>query len=266
MSKTFHSDVADFTTNSGTANLSYIYNTVSPSIAIDNGEYIIKDQTSLDNFALTFYFRFASVANNNMRVHLGSDGTGLGNCLNLSLDASKNATLTYGELTTPGWINAIDTSIKQRQYLINNGWNVQNPTYVQRWTKVSIVIVNDILEIYYDNLLFYKDESYTPVGTYFGFSNNSSVSTYISDVYVYENQIFYGNVNIDGTIYSSGGYVNAYYLHDMSLYKRVECDSQGRYALFIEDDPLNLNKYYIIGYYNSRADVQPRGVSNLYVQ
>lgn len=266
MSKTFHSDIADFTLTSATApsNVAYVFKDISPGIYMGSGEYCVKDQTSLDNFALTFYYKFLNATSSGIRVAFGCDNTGVGYSFDYVISTATDVKYKINQLTTAGWTNAPDTTLYEIDAYHGYVHNISN---VNEWRKLSIVIAGSRLQIYTDDdYLFYEDLNFTISGTHWGLASLGTNVLYISDVYVYENQIFYGNVNIDGTTYSENGYVNLYNQQDMSFVKRSTCDTNGDYMLFIEDDPINQNKYYILGYYSDKKNIQPRGVSNLYVQ
>lgn len=251
--KQLFTDIAQFDSASA-QNSSEAYHTNPNAFKFGAGTHLNTDMTRSHNEAYTFYLRFNAADTGAFKAVVGGNASGVGIAVQLDFTSTNK------------WIRIInssglDTSIGsviaevdiQNQIILNDS----------AFVKCTIIVSQNKLEFYYGNRRIHSITNYTANGNNFALvSLTGSSQTYVSDLIHYGDQVLHGNVNLNGAP-NDGGEVVLYNQSTMEFIKKISCDPNGEYMLFIEDDPLYLNKYFIYGYIKGIGIVQPRGVSNI---
>jgi len=131
------------------------------------------------------------------------------------------------------------------------------------WYPFKIIIANDILKVFFNGIMCIETSAYAPNGNWWALSGiDTGTDVFFSDVYYFESQVFFGNVNVNGVPDADGRAV----LFNQDTPKMLQngfSNVNGDYAILIEDDPASGNKYFLLGYVDDRHDVQPRGIGNI---
>lgn len=245
--------ISSFTTVSGATDNNSIFNEVAPSIELQSSNFIHTPLSKIDNEVYQFYLRMVDVDDTKFKILLGNSNTGSGQSIEIEFNSSEKL---ISLVNTSGLDISNDSVIIQRN--IRDFLNFTN----DKWYKIQIEIQSDKIRCFFDKILCFEFEL-SLSGLEFGFVNMAgSSNVYVSDLKIYVDQIVYGNVNINGANNENGRVV----LYNQSTYeivKYTEVDSNGEYFIFIEDDPLNSNKYFIYGFIENRTNIQPRGVLNI---
>lgn len=254
MSKTLL-PLSSFDTNSGVTEDALDFNAISPSLVLTSGDYAIKDMSLFDNQGFTFYMK-ETYGTSKYRILIGTDVAGAGHCLDF-VSSGTSDVFTLG--TTTAFNDALATTIESVEL---------NQTYLftsdSNFRKVTIKIINGDIFVYLDGYgLLCSAINQTLTGTHFGIAGLDTASdVHISDLTNYENQIYWGNINLNGAP-DENGYARMYNRVTHELEYESKADADGNYSILIEDDPANGNKYYIIGFIDGVTAIQPRGVSNI---
>lgn len=230
------------------------YHIVSPSLKFAPATSVIKEINRMHNEVFKFHIRMDDVELTKFKIMLGCDAAGVGRAIQFDFDAN-NKMVRY--VNQSGIDVAYDSVIKEKD--ITNISLLNNAEYVE----CKVVISINKVQLFFQNRLCMEVTNFTTVGTNWGFCNLTGSSiVYLSDLYYIYDQILYGNVNLNGAP-DSRGIVSLYNQATYELVKRVICDMNGEYMIFIDDDPANFNKYFLYGYVDGLTNLQPRGVSNI---
>lgn len=251
--KTQMTNLTDFTTNSGVTETVATYKYTSPGLVVGSGDYIYHDDGAMTNFATTCWVQFGATTAQ-FRVLLGVTAAGAGKALDFNLTASSQ-TVSLTNIST--FTGVADSTIVSKEMIdrltLTSG----------KWYYLTIIISNNILKVYFGNYYMFETNVYAPGDTYWGFSGMATAnSTVVSDVWWYNNQVFYGNVNING-VPDVDGVAVMFKQVDGAVVDYVQCNTDGEYAILVTDDPTSGNKYFLIGYIQDEPTVQPRGVGNI---
>jgi hypothetical protein len=248
--------LTDFDTNSGVTEDFTSFHEESPSVKVESGQYIEKDIGQMTNFAMAAWVNFSNIDNGKLRILLGTNASGIGKAIDFTMSAA-GWKVQYVEIASH---TGVPSSIDQEAEFKRRGFEF----YSNKYYKVLVYLSGGTLTVKFDGKPALHITNYVPTGTLWGLSGRDSFSyVNVSDIRVYENQVFYGNVNINGIHQGDQGRVRMYDQTFYTIVEDVECDSSGNYMIFLEDDPLSLNKYFMIGYVDNRKDIQPRGVANI---
>lgn len=246
--------ISYFDTNSGVQESNNEYRTRSPAFQCDPGTYCYKTWTSMSNRVLKMWVNMTDTTATSFKIMLGVDNTGVGRALQFDFSAANKWVRL---VNVSGFDVAYDTVIEEID--LHTRWTWVNDIY----EKLQIEIQGAKIRVSYGRITLFERNDMTYVGNHWGFCNLTASSTvYASDVDDIENQIIYGNVNLNGAP-DDDGVVLVYNQQSYELYKKTRCDANGEYFVFIDDDPQNVNKYFIYGYIDGSGTVQPRGVSNI---
>jgi len=246
--------IAYFDTVTGVVDDGTNFHTVPGSLDFAVATNCVKDITRFNNEAFTFYIRMEDVTNTSFQVLLGGNNAWTGKAVRFDFSASNK------------WIRLADVNLADGALVtvltekdIHERFIFTNSVYI----KVEIIISNDVVKVKYNNAPVLEYGAFSLIGNNWGFSNQTaSAQVRVSDLYHYQDQIFWGNVNINGAPNAAG----EVWLYNQSTYKVVDnqyCNAAGEYLIFLEDDPANLNKYFMYGYVPGSGNSQPRGVCNI---
>lgn len=254
MAITHFDEIADFGTVSGVTEDVSVFYDQSPGFLAKAGEYVLEDNGRCINEVFKFWMRLTDVDDTSFKFMVGANSSGVGQYVQFDFDVTN---MYVRLVTASGFDVAYDTAeatidIKNMIALADNDW-----------VPVQIEIQDNKIRCRFRNIICFEYKSFSPVGNYFGFCNLSgSADVHVSDLYWYTDQIVYGNVNLNGVADGRGIVV----LYNQSTFEVVEyrhTDNDGEYYIFIDDDPINLNKYFMYGFIDGETNIQPRGVSNI---
>lgn len=248
--------VSSFDTSTGVAESNETYHTVLPSFKFLAGTHVITNAGRFHNEVFKFHLRMDDVNATNFKIMLGCDATGIGRAIQFDF----NATNKWVRLVNASGIDVTyDSVISEKDLMPLFNFDSASGMFIE----CKVIISKNKLQFYYGNRLCVDTVQFTTVGNNWGFCNlTGSSQVWISDLsYIYD-QILYGNVNLNGAPDDEGVVI----VYNQSTYEVVEyttCDTNGEYMVFLDDDPANVNKYFLYGFVNGVNGVQPRGVSNI---
>lgn len=252
--KTQYRYLTDFDTNSGVTENSAEFSGVSPGLDVPSGAYIVTDNATFDNFGLTTNVKFSSTTASQFRILLGVTVAGVGRALDFNLTSGSH---TVSLVNISSFTGVADSTQISKEFAPRINFETTN------WYKVVITIANNVLRVSVGDWWAFESNVFSPTGTLWGFSGMASANTVIaSDTYQYTNQVFWGNVNVNG-VPNAAGVAVMFKQFDASVVDYQACNADGDYAILVTDDIAALNKYFIIGYVRDLPTVQPRGVCNL---
>lgn len=254
MAITHFDELADFGTVSGVTEDAGVFYDDGPGFLAEAGEYVLEDNGRCINEVFKFWMRLTDADATSFKFMVGANSSGVGQYVQFDFDATN---MYVRLVTASGFDVAYDTAeatIDIKNMIVLSDID---------WVPVQIEIQDNKIRCQVRNIVCFEYKSFSPVGNYFGFCNlTGSADVHISDLYWYTDQIVYGNVNLNGVADSNGIVV----LYNQSTFDVVEyrhTDSDGEYYIFIDDDPANLNKYFMYGFIDGETNIQPRGVSNI---
>ena len=246
--------VADFSTISGVIDTNTTYHTVAPSLSLPVGTYTLTDLGRINNEVFKFHLRLNDTDSTSFKIMLGCDNAGIGRAIQFDFSSTQKFVRL---VNASGFDVAYDSVIEEKD--IQSFFVDTAGLYVACRVEIS----NNKLRFYYGERLMLETIILTTVGTYWGFCNlTSSTQLYVSDTFVVQDQILFGNVNLNGAADEDGNVI-VYNQSTYEVYEYTECDANGEYMVFLDDDPVNQNKYFLYGYVLGIGTVQPRGVSNI---
>lgn len=247
----------DFTLNSGAVNIPSVYKDTSPGILLTSGTHAYYDTAGpFNNAAVTAWVRFTDILDGKFRLHLGCTSAGVGKAIDIVMDAT-GWKVQYVNISS--WDGLPDTVNSEKNFKLR-GWEFLSNTFY----KLTVYLANNQLKVYFNGALAIDDTNYAPAGGYMGISGiDTNTSTYVSDMYFYEEQCLWGNVNINGIAQATSGRAVLFSQDIVEVVEYSATNADGDYLIFLEDDPVNLNKYFLIGFIADQTDIQPRGVSNI---
>ncbi len=242
-------NISDWTQQSNITqdNDTFKYNSPSLFFATGSPSYIIKDLGRHHNESLTFYLRSDDLVNSSFFVLFGCNDLGDGYAIDIKYHQLRLVTIgTYSETSV-----ILDSS--------ELFWQANN-----QFHKIKLLIVNSKIQLFFNDGLLLEYDEFTKVGDYIGFHNNNSLSNHwISDSIWYDDQILWGNINING-VNNQDGFVLLYSQFDMAYIQNQSTDDTGNWMMFIEEDPIHQNKHVLVGGINSpTTNLQPKGVSSI---
>ena len=246
--------VSDYGVNSGVIDDIGVFADLSPGQELGAGSYIIDDFSQASNEVLKFYASFSNVTSTNFKILLGDTAAGIGMALQIDMSSSN----LFVRLVTATGIDQTEDTIVEQNDLIDRFIPANDVFY-----PVQVELQGGNLRVRINNIIALETGTFVASGTNFGFCNRAGSSNVtISDVYWYTNQIVYGNVNVNG-VADSNGVVILYNQFTYEVIKKQRCTPNGLFWIFIDDDPLNFNKYFMYGFIEGEYGLQPRGVSNI---
>lgn len=247
-------DVAQFDTVVAATNIESKFHTVGPGFKFPAGGYVVRDQLRMYNEAFKFYVNLTNKDNVSFKMMLGCDNTGTGKAIQMDFTAT---TVHFRLVTTSGFDVAYDTVIQEKE--MSNKLVLQSDT----WIECKVIVRANKLEFYFGNRRCIQLDTFTPDGNNWGWCTlTGSDTVYTSDMFYVYDQIIYGNVNLNGAP-DAKGVVVMFNQNTYELVARTECDANGEYMIFLDDDPAHGNKYFMYGYVEGLNNIQPRGVSNI---
>jgi len=248
-------DLTDYDINSGVVENTSIFKANGKSLELSQNDYISKDLTRFSNETFTTYFRTNQSNNFKFQYLLGCDNLGTGQALRIDGTAT---TLHFRIVNITTYGNpSYDSVIFEKDFF--NILNINDDL----WYKITIIISNNKLRVLFDGIILIDIINFTPTDNYYGYSAiNSTTLTYISDINYYIDQIFYGNINLNGTPDDNGKILMASQ-DTMSIQYIENSDINGNWMIFNDGNPINFNKYVLIGYLNDKSSLQPRGIGNI---
>lgn len=249
------SNTGDYDINSGVLESWITFKDIAPSLRVTNGSHIIKDLGRFYNEAFICWIRTANGNAFKYQMLLGCDVNGNGLAIRFDGTAS-GLTIKLVNITSFG-NPTYDSIIEERE--VTDFILISNNT----WHKLKVAFVNSKIQVILEGRLVFESTSAVATGNYFGHSGiDTTNETLVSDLYYYTDQIFWGNVNSKG-IPSDKGIVYFLRQDTVQLYSRTMTDQYGNYMVFVEDDPIDLHKYIVLGYISNKTYLQPRGYGNL---
>ena len=239
--------IADFDTVSGATD-------AAPGFLLEGSEHILHDNARIHNEVFKFDMQCANITNTKFKFMVGVNSLGIGQALEFDYDG---ATL-YIRLVTSNGIDVDHMTAEATMDLTNmlvlvNGQSI----------PIRVEIQDNKIRCRVKNIIVAEYKSFSPNGNYFGFANRlNSSNVIITNLIQYSDQIVYGNVNLNGAANADGIVV----LYNQNTYEVVEyhyTDGDGEYFIFIDDDPIYQNKYFMYGFIEGQTSIQPRGVSNI---
>jgi hypothetical protein len=156
--------------------------------------------------------------------------------------------------------DGLPDSVNEEKDLKIRGWNFKSDVFY----KITIYLANNQLKVYFNNALCVDSLAFSPSGGWMGVSGiDSTTSSYVSDLTYWEEQCLWGNVNINGVPQATSGRAILFSQDIVEVVEYSATNTDGDYLIFLEDDPANLNKYFMIGFIADQTNIQPRGVSNI---
>lgn len=247
-------DVAQFSTNSGVVNSSEAFHEIAPAFKYAGGTFIYNDIGKFNNEAFKFYIRMDDVNSTTFKIMLGCDSNGAGQAIQFDF-SSTNKWVRF--VNTSGWDVLYDSVVVEKE--ISNLFRTPNSYFIE----CKVIVSNNKIRFYYNGMLLIDSTLFSPTSTYWGFCNRSGSSqVWTSDMFYVYDQILYGNVNLNGAA-DGRGIVVVYNQATYEVVSYTHCDDNGEYMVFLDDDPANVNKYFLYGFIPGVGTVQPRGVSNI---
>lgn len=224
----------------------YKYNSPSLKFATGAPSYITKDLERHHNEGFASWIYTPDINSFTFKILFGCDSLGNGFALELSQYNIKLINITA---------------------YVESGVIIDQPMYIwitnSHWHKIKLIIANGKVEFYFNEGLILQYNAFSKVGDYFGYHNNNSpVDVYISDTIWYDDQIIWGNVNVNGTK-NQDGFVLLYKQIDITLHQNTLTDISGNWMMLMEEDPIEQNKHVLIGGISSDDNLQPKGISSV---
>ena len=247
--KTFFKTPDDFTVNNGVNIIPSIYKYTSPGMVFPAATNVQYDTTGpFDNVAFTTWVRFTDIDDGKIRFHIGCTSAGVGKSIDLVMSAT-NWKIQYNNISS--WDGAPD-AVNSEKDLRLRGMSFKDAIFYKQ------------LRVYFNNILCIADDLYSPAGGWWGISGmDSATTTYVSDTYLYEEQCLWGNVNVNGVPQAIQGRAVLFNQDVVEVIEYSTTNADGDYIIFLEDDPINLNKYFLLGFIADQTNIQPRGVGNI---
>lgn len=246
-------DVADFT-NVGVENSTEAFHTISPSFKYGAADSVIQDISRFHNEVFKFHLRMDDVNATSFKIMLGCDASGTGRAIQFDFSTNNK------------WIRLVNTTGIDTAYASVVQEKDIEPLMIHTsgsFVECRVEISNNKLRFFFNNLIVLDTTLLTTVGTHWGFCNlTGSSQVWTSDMFHVFDQILFGNVNLNGAP-DEDGVVIVYNQSTYAVVNYTRCDANGEYMVFIDDDPVNVNKYFLYGFITGLGTVQPRGVSNI---
>ncbi len=248
--------ITDFTSSSASESGS-VYKTFSPSISLASGDNALYDTTGpFDNVAITAWVRFTDSTDGKVRFHLGCTSGGAGKAIDIVMSATGWKVQYVNISSFDGLPDAVN---KEKDFKLR-GWEFSDNIFY----KITIFLANNQLKVYFNSALAIDENAYSPAGGWTGISGiDTATTTYVDDLVVYQDQCLWGNVNINGVPQATDGRAVLFSQDIVEVVEYSSTNADGDYLIFVEDDPANLNKYFILGFVADQTDIQPRGVGNI---
>jgi len=248
-------DLTHFDNNTGVTEDPIIYKTNSPSFVMSSGAYAIKDMQRFNNEAYTFYTRWDNVTNGSkLRIALGCTAAGVGKAIDIE---GTTGTQSVSLVNISSWTGLADAVLETKNMYDRFSWSIGT------WYKVKILIANNLIRVWVNNINVIDVPLFSVAGNYMAITGiNSTSNVRVSDLWHYSDQCFWGNVNLNGVPYSDG-IVAIYNQETFTILGYVNNNDAGDYVIFIEDDPNNLNKYFMTAQIRSLPDTQGKGIGNI---
>ena len=242
-------DLTDWTSNNGVTENNDIYKYNQPSLLFASGlpSYVMKDLGRQHNDTYITWIRCDTVADIDFKFIFGSNELGDGFAFNLT---QYNARLIN--------ISTFNESAEIVNEYVPFMWLADST-----WHEIKVIIINDKIQFYVNNQLLIEYLDFSKVGDYIGFHNNSSLTdTYIGDTIWYDDQILWGNINVNG-VNDEDGWIVLYKQTGIEYIENTFADERGNWAIFVKEDPRQQFKHILVGGITSRENLQPKGISSI---
>jgi len=247
-------NISQFDVNNGVDHSYTQFNTTSPSFMLDPATWWLKDNEQFHNEALKVHIRMDDVESTNFKIMFGCTSAGAGRALQFDFSATNK------------WVRLVNTSGIDQVYdsvIEEVDMHSRRPFTDALFVSLKIIISNNKLKCWFGNYFLFDIETFSISGTYWGACNlTGSTRVYTGDVTAYSDQVLWGNVNLNGEPDDLGQVI----VYNQDTYQVIDytyCDSNGEYMVFLDDDPADMNKYFLYGFIPGIVYVQPRGVSNI---
>lgn len=240
--------LTDYDVNSNVTEDNTEFKTTSPCFKFDQSlsPYILKNMTRFHNETFTLYFKAVNVTTFKLLVMIGSDVTGNGYAISLENNSIKL-------VNTAIFVPQTEFVIKDLTRILS----MENDTYY----KLSIMVANNKLECFIDDMLVLDYTPFLKYGDYFGYHLNGGTSNvYVSDTIYFDDQILWGEVALVSTP-DEDGFVLLFDQTDIGFISRGNCNVNGNYLIFVDEDPLDQNLHIMVGAIST--ELQPKGISNV---
>lgn len=247
-------DIAQLDVNSGVVHsYTQIFND-APAFDLDPATWWLKDNGRMFNEAFKLHLRFDDMEATICKLMLGCNSSGAG----VAIQFDFSATAKWIRLVTTTGIDQAYSSVLH-EVDISSKAVFTNAQYIGFKTIIS----NGKLQFWYGTIRLFDIQDFVPLGTYWGVCNlTGSTKVYTSDMYYIQDQILWGNVNLNGEPDMDG--IVVVYNQSTYIVESVQpCDPNGEYMVFLDVDPAQLNKYFLYGFIPNIGYVQPRGVTNI---
>jgi len=240
--------IADYSIQSNMVEDSILFKYNSPSLNFATGapSYIMKDLSRQFNEGFSFWFYTSNVTTFTIKILLGCDDLGNGYAIELSQYNIKLITIS----------TFVESAVILDQYIYP--WLLNS-----HWHNMKLLISNGKIEFFINDGSILQYNEFVKVGDHFGYHNNNSpVTMYISDTIWYDDQIVWGNVNVNGAN-NQDGFVLLYKQIDLILHQSTITDINGNWMMLMEEDPVEQNKHVLVGGITSDDNLQPKGISSV---
>lgn len=242
--------LADFTTNSSVTEDNVEFHTTSPCFKFDHtlSPYLMKNMLRFHNETFTLYFKANDITLFNLEVLIGCNIGGDG----------------YGVLIEDGLISLVDTTIfVPTNTILSKDLTRMNPLLSNTYYKLSIMVVNNKLEVFLDDVLVLEYSNFVKVDNYFGYHlNGGTTNVYVSDTIYFDDQIVWGEIAYVNRG-DEDGFMLMYDQTDISFMGVAECDADGNYMMFVDEDPVDQNLHIMVGAIHTQQQIQPKGISSV---
>lgn len=242
--------LADYDTVSNVSEDFASHHINSPCFLMDHtlNPYIMKDITRNHNESFTSYFKTLDTINFKLQILFGCNNVGDGFAFSIE----------------QGLIKLVTTSLFVQSSVIISKDISNIVTFINdQYYPVTVLIVHDKIQIFLNNLLLIEYVGFVAVADNYGYHLNGGTSNvYVSDTIYYDDQIIWGNINLNGQN-NEDGIALLFSQLSIEFLTDSRCDENGNWMIFIEEDPVQQNKHILIGEITSKEYLQPKGISNI---
>ena len=249
------SNLTDFDINVGVTEDAVDYYNSPPSFVVNATDYMVKDMGRFNNEAYTFYTKFDDITTGGkLRIAVGCTSGGVGKAIDIEGTTGAHSVSLVNISTWTGLPDSVlDTKNMYDRFEFNT----------TTWYKIEIVIANAMIRVWVNNILVLDNSLFAIAGNYVGITGiNSSADVRVSEFWHYTDQVFWGNVNLNG-VPNTDGTVALYNQETYTILGYVYVNAVGDYMLFIEDDPNNLNIFFMTAQIRSLPSTQGKGIGNI---
>ena len=224
--------LADFDVNSNVTEDNVEYKTTSPCFLFNHtlSPYITKNLTRFHNETFTLYFKAVDVTTFKLLILIGADSSGDGYAISLEENSMKLVELI-------SYVPQTDLVTKDLTRIA--------PSINDTYYKITILVANTKIECFLDDMLMMEYSSFVKYDNHFGYHLNGGTSNvYVSDTIYFDDQILWGEVALVNTP-NEDGFVLLFDQTDISFITHAGCDINGKYMIFVDEDPVQQNLHII---------------------